>query len=193
MKRKIILALFLVMSLIQLTAVGYNIFRYETILATGTVWKFEVEPIDPYDVLRGRYVRLGFKASQAPLAPVADRLFFYKETYVILEKKGEFTKPLQVVTEKPKGITDDWLACSISRHFTTKTNNVNVKYTFDRFYMNEKLAPKAEELLRQNSDLLNKSKVYVSVRVKDGIGVIENLWVDGVPMNEYLRSRANEE
>ena len=60
--------------------------------------------------------------------------------------------------------------------------------SFDRFYMEERTAPAAEQAYRQNSrrDSQNAS---VIVRIRGGRGVIENLLIGDVPIAEYVRNQ----
>jgi hypothetical protein len=65
---------------------------------------------------------------------------------------------------------------------------VSVSVPFDQFFMNEKLAPKAEQAYR-NLNRRGGTNVWAVVRVLEGKGVIENLMFDGVPAAEYVRAQ----
>lgn len=53
---------------------------------------------------------------------------------------------------------------------------------FDRFYMREDLAPKAELLLRAGSGVALKAKL----RVLEGKGIIEDLVVGDVSLSQFI-------
>ena len=64
------------------------------------------------------------------------------------------------------------------------SNTVYFSLPFDRFYLREDRAPKAERILRMRD--VNVS-VKASLRVLNGKAVIENLWIEGVPLVEWMR------
>ena len=64
-------------------------------------------------------------------------------------------------------------------------NNYRIKLPFNRYYAEENKAPKIEALIWQ--DRQNEREFYADVRVKDGYGVIEELYVEGVPILDYLK------
>jgi len=51
--------------------------------------------------------------------------------------------------------------------------------------MEESLAPAAERAYREHTRTSERN-AYITVRIRDGNGMIENLWVDGVPIHEFL-------
>lgn len=64
-----------------------------------------------------------------------------------------------------------------------------VNHPFDRFYMEESQAPRAEVASWQHSRAGEDQRTHITVRVKDGYGVIENLWIGDKSMSDYLKSR----
>ncbi len=189
MKRKIIISIFALAAIVQLAVLGSSIVRYENILTTGKVWKFEIEPVDPYDILRGRYVRLRFKKRKLKVASDffdAEKYYYRKNGYLVLNKKTDgFTEPLEAMNARPESDAN-WIKCQFRRNYRNKAE-AEVSYPFDRFFMNEKLAPEADKVMRRNSEFMKNNRVYITVRVKDGIGVIENFWVDDTPIADFLR------
>ena len=78
-----------------------------------------------------------------------------------------------------------------------RTNTVDkYKYTgkyvtelevpFDRYYMDEKLAPKADRAYRNNSRR-DKQDAVLKLRVRNGYALIESLEVGGVPIRDYAK------
>ena len=59
---------------------------------------------------------------------------------------------------------------------------------FDRYYMEEKLAPAAEAAYRQNSGR-EKRDAYVVVRIRSGRAVIEDLFICEKPILEYIETQ----
>ena len=58
-----LLAGFAALALAQLAAPLLQIAKYEAVIAYGAEYKFKTAPVDPPDVLRGRYVALDFVAA----------------------------------------------------------------------------------------------------------------------------------
>ncbi len=54
--------------------------------------------------------------------------------------------------------------------------------------MDEDLAPKAERAVWGGRR--GQREAFVSIRVRDGVGVIEELYVDGVPIHQWLAENA---
>ena len=53
---------------------------------------------------------------------------------------------------------------------------------FQRYYMTEELAQEVDRSLWRRG----RRPAWVTVRVRHGAGVIEDLWVDGQPVREWL-------
>ena len=70
--------------------------------------------------------------------------------------------------------------------YVNSAHGVTLELPFDRYYMNEKLAPAAERAYREHSRR-GQQDAYVTLRVRDGFGVIENLYVGGKPIADFVR------
>jgi len=170
---------------VQLGVIGIQIWSYERILKEGDVYYFNVLPLDPYDAFRGRYVTLRFENAQAPIAQGKRSTKYESLGYAILEHQEKFDTVKEITFLKPQigsflevNVRDDYL-------ITTKKNPSSMVYfslPFDRFYMREDMAPKAENLLRVRSGV----KVKAKLRVLNGKGVIEDLMVGEIPLSSYL-------
>ena len=62
---------------------------------------------------------------------------------------------------------------------------VPLRFPFDRYYLDEYKAPEAERAY-WNSLQRATHPTYITVRVRKGFGVIEGLFIDNTPLNEYL-------
>ena len=60
------IGLFVVVAVIQLAVAGGAIFRSELALRTGEVIRFRIQPVDPVDAFRGRYVTIRMAGNRAP-------------------------------------------------------------------------------------------------------------------------------
>ena len=59
---KIVIIAFVLLALIQWVLPARMIWEREEVLQIGKEFKFIVEPIDPEDPFKGRYINLNFKA-----------------------------------------------------------------------------------------------------------------------------------
>ncbi|MBK7870656.1 MAG: GDYXXLXY domain-containing protein [Saprospiraceae bacterium] len=59
------------------------IWQTEQVLKNGTVYRFQLQPIDPYDAFRGRYVSLFYGNQEIQ---VSDSLHYGQEVYVTLQR-----------------------------------------------------------------------------------------------------------
>jgi uncharacterized membrane-anchored protein len=66
---------------------------------------------------------------------------------------------------------------------------VRLQLPFDRYYAEEQLAPEIEQAYRANSRR-GEQKAFIAVRVRKGRGVLEELYIEDLPVAEYLRQRA---
>ena len=71
-RRPILLAL--LVALLQVGFLGWIITSRAAVLRNGAEALLKVEPIDPRDLLRGDYVRLGYEISRIPAALVTGLL-----------------------------------------------------------------------------------------------------------------------
>ncbi|MBD3853743.1 MAG: GDYXXLXY domain-containing protein [Acidobacteria bacterium] len=70
MGQRLRLALFTVVALVQLTVAGGAIVRSELALRTGEAFRFRIQPVDPVDAFRGRYVAIRFAIANPNPVPL---------------------------------------------------------------------------------------------------------------------------
>ena len=58
--------------------------------------------------------------------------------------------------------------------------------SFNKFYMDEFEAPKAEAAYRASSRKKD-SETYITVRIRSGNGVVEGLYIDKKHIREYIK------
>jgi len=178
-KKKIILSLFIATVVLQIAVVAGIIGRYEVILTAGKSFKFKTAPVDPYDAFRGRYVALDIKESTVKCKNSND-FKYHQRVYAIIEvDKDGFAKFAKLQAEKPEKGTD-YLKVKIA---WTYSDEIELEIPFDRFYMEESEALKAENAYRANS---RKENTYINVKIWNGYGVIEDLFINGTPVREFI-------
>ena len=186
MKAKVIFGLFAVLAAVQVTVPVSQIWKHEDILATGRAYKFRTAPVDPYDAFRGRYVALGFAGTVTSIR-AGDELGYRGHAYVGLEEgKDGFVRFKELSVMPPSA--GDYLRV---QYLWGNNTNASFALPFDRFYMEETAAPKAESAYREfgNRRSQTNDQTYVVVRVKGGRGVIEDLFIKDKPVRSFLKEQ----
>lgn len=136
---------------------GFFVCRHYNTLYNGESYKFEVAPYDPYDPFRGRYVAIR----------TAVPLYHGDGEYAVLQKDDNgYANITEWTAEKPA--EGDYAK--------------NLQLT--RYYMNEEMAPRAEQL--QNTLDWNDESMYLLVNVKNGHYVIQGLYINDIPIERYI-------
>ena len=190
---KVRFVLFVVFAMATLAAPLSIIWKYENTLRHGTLFKFRTQPVDPYDAFRGRYVTLSF-ADNWMEGTDTDSEKGSGILYVRLKRDAEgFAVPAEVSRKRLS--RDDVVTVDA---FGWGGHPWQFNYPFDRYYLPEDIAPMAEQLYREanmrggansRGESRAKADTYVTVRVRNGVGVIEELWLNGVPVREAVRAQ----
>jgi uncharacterized membrane-anchored protein len=199
MTRRMRAAALAALSLAQLAAAGWSIARYEWTLASGAVYRIRTIAVDPADAFRGRYVAVQPAVTiSEPLAgetrQLIERIQSGETGYVVLATGADgFAKVSRVLVEPPA--EGDYLKVA---HVWQQWNpapqpggesaraGYSVRFSFDRYYMNEAAAPEAETRYAAATRRGARTDTWLTVRIKDGVGVIEGLFVDGTAIEELI-------
>jgi hypothetical protein len=197
MSARLELALLGVLSVLQIGATASSILTYESTLRTGTLVRIPTTPIDPADPFRGRYVAVRPTiAMRNPIAPeianVLDRIDMGETGYVVLARDDEgFARAADVVLQPPAHgdylrIQHAWPRWQDATTPNTPAirDGYDLIFSFDRYYMNDAAAPQAQERATRAGRASAASRTWLNVRVKNGVGVIEGLFIDGVPIED---------
>jgi GDYXXLXY protein len=184
---KWIFGLYVMLVMVQLAVPASQIWRYEDILQTGHVYKFRTAPIDPYDAFRGRYVFLSFADTEAPIRP-GDKLAGGPVYVELAEGEDGFAQFKQVSLEPPA--SGDYAQVDFHWEEGKDRNRCHFRMPFDRFFMEESAAPKAEEAYRDFGNRRGETQgdAYALVHVKRGIGVIEDVYIKNQPIREFIKT-----
>ena len=166
------LLIFIPLAVIQLAVPGWMIYRQEQILQHGSEFKFQTAPVDPYDAFRGRYVALQFAVASS------SNYNIHRKVWVRFEADDKGFAKIKEVCNTP--LAGDDAVMATSRYG-------RLHFPFDRYYMEEMAAPKAEAAYRDNSRSRHQN-AYVTVRILNGHAAIEELYIDNKPIREFLRS-----
>jgi len=159
-----------------------GIMQHEQTLDKGTLFKLKCSAPDPYDPLRGRF--LAVRPEQREVTVPAG---------LKLQKGMQVYATLTTATDGLASITSLSLTPPTSGAFIRlKSGYVNsektqIQWPFDRFYINEKLAPEADKWFTEN--IRNAKGIIAEVRVLKGRAVLADLSFDGRPFREILKER----
>jgi uncharacterized membrane-anchored protein len=173
------LIVFALLAFAQLAAPASLIWKRERTLRQGHVWKFRAAPVDPVDAFRGRYVALEFEAEGQDISPPPNAEYG-QTVFVTLRPDAEgFAVIDQVLPTRPEG--DDFIEAQVQGN--------TVSLPFDKYWVTERDAPAAEAAYRAQSRR-EKRNAFVTVRIFKGDAALEQLYLDGLPLGEYLRANA---
>ena len=195
MKPRVWLAAILV-CLLQTGAIAALIANRAMLLIHGREIVLGATPVDPRDLLRGDYVRLGYEVSQIPasLMPLSARLYTGRSIFVTLERKGqpqdEKWVPVAASPEPPAAPeaentivlhgTLDWPWASLAPDPAFRGAAVQVKYGIESYFVPENTGAALELATRTGA-----VKAVISVD-RDGNAAIKGLIVNGIRHDETL-------
>ena len=187
--KKISISLLGILILAQFAVLDSMIQSKERILHNGETFRFKTRPIDPADPFQGRYVRLVFEDDyiSLPKGQVAD--LKYKEPfYAKIETNEEgFARFNGWCREKPSTgafLKTRYLGQSTVWNQTTQksaTKGLRIDLPFNRYYMDEAKAPRAEQAVR---DATRSTNCWVNVRILDGKAVVEDVFAKGQSLRD---------
>lgn len=182
MRKQLIIGLFVGVALAQIVTPLSMITKRESVLQAGEQFKFKVAPVDPYDAFRGRYVALRIMEDKVA-TPSGHKLDFGQRVFAHIAVDGQgFARFCAVSTVRPQGVS--YIEATVSGY--SRNKQVRLDLPFDRYYMEEKKAPLAERIYQRHARR-GKEDAYLTVRVKDGFAVIEQLYVGGKRIEDAVR------
>lgn len=192
--KKLPIILLSVLIVVQFAVPFSMIHKRESILREGDLFKFKTRPIDPADPMQGRYVRLGYDRDFIPDEEPRDHGLNYQQPiFVLLDEDEEgFTYFSDWSLERPEnqaylktryiGDKRDWNRDTKERTY----KGLRIDIPFDRYYMAEDKAPRAETLVRQATRSTN---CWVNVRILQGETAIEEVYAEGQSLRDLAAEK----
>ena len=174
------LIIFAFVVLAQIYVPASMIWKRQQTLREGRLWKFRTAPVDPVDAMRGRYLSLRFDAEEFPRS---EPLPGGEQLYVTLREDAEGFAVVDQATNTPIE-RDDVVRVENYGQYDEKGR---VGFPFDRYWVTEPNALAAEQAYMAHSNRENRD-AYVAVRIAPGDAAIEELYLAGQPLREYLRA-----
>lgn len=176
------LIIFGIAVLAQWAAPLSQIWTHEKVLTQGTLIKLKCTAPDPYDPLRGRYLAVRPNQREAPV-PAGMELKQDTQVYAVLTTGADGFATITSLSLTPPA-SGDYVRVKSRYVFNEKAL---IDWPFDRFYVNEKLAPEADKWFAEN--IRSVQGITAEVRVFNGRAVLEDLSLDGKPFREILKER----
>ena len=170
-----------------------KVLKFERPAVPPVEMRFRVTAHDPYDPMRGRYLRLRVDCpvKEGVKSPAGYSRNLVENVTAVLEKdeagfavvsallKRNDTPPADKPFVKDTTPGFGWVA--------EEKRISGVLMPFDRFFLNEPLAKDAEKLLRKVTRDPKRSAVLVVDIHRDGNWAVKELLIDGKPILEVLR------
>lgn len=163
---------------LQIAVLGWMIVDRTRLIKMGREVVLPIRPVDPRDLFRGQYVRLGYDISSVPVRllegpPPARNAPFY----VTLEQSDDATwRPIRLSVAKPQAASPKQVVLkgrSLVPVPNYEAGSVTVRYGIESYFVPEGEGPRLEELARDR-----KLAILIAV---DGSGAaaIKGILIDG--------------
>lgn len=183
--KKIAFLVFILVVLAQLYVPLQMIFNQEDIIKTGTEFKLQTAPVDPYDPFRGKYITLFFTEREITVNSVTKWRSGETIFATLTTGKNGFAKISSISKTKPKN-SESYLKVKID--FALNNNKIAIDFPFDRFYMNENIASNAEKIYQEFS-IKKKNQTYALITVKNGEAVIKDVRINEVSITDLANKK----
>ncbi|MFN0080493.1 MAG: GDYXXLXY domain-containing protein [Prosthecobacter sp.] len=175
--------IFALAALAQWAAPLSQIWTHEQTLAKGTLIKLKCTAPDPYDPLRGRFLAVRPEQRDASL-PEGMKVERGLHVFATLTTGADGLATITSLSLTPPA-TGDYIRVKAGYSYDNKTTSID--WPFERFYINEKLAPEADKWFAEN--IRSAKGIIAEVRVLNGRAVLADLSLDGKPFREILKER----
>jgi uncharacterized membrane-anchored protein len=188
LRKKFAIPAFAAIILLQLFVPAKMIIDREEVLENGRGWKFKTEPVDPSDPFRGEYVQLRFSADTIVSK---DKEWKSGEIiYVKLSQDKDGFAMISGISENPMdGI--DFVRARVT-YQGDRDNVLHIRYPFERFYMEESEAGRAERNY-QITAADTGHVTYALVQVYKGSTVLKDLFIDSLSISGYVQPKEKSE
>ncbi len=170
---------FIIMFIFQLAVPLSMIIRREIILQKGETVKFQIQPVDPFDPFRGKYLNIRVISNRVNTD--TDEYSIDQTVFAHIDIDSEGFGSFTGISSSPP---DNSLSikCKIS---SFGDNLVLLNLPFNRYYINEKYSKLGEELYLKYSRGV-RDDAYITVRINGGKAVLENMFLNGIEINKFI-------
>lgn len=186
MKASLSLIIFAITALVQWAAPLSQIWAYEDTLAQGTLIKLKCAAPDPYDPLRGRFLAVRPEQQSVDLSP-GTQFENNIPAYGILTTGPDGLATITSLSHTPPP-NGDYLKITVNTtYLASNASAASITWPFERFYINEKLAPEADVWFAEN--IRSDQGIIAEVRVHKGRAVLADLTLNNQSFRDILKTR----
>jgi len=156
--------IFILMVVMQLSIFLGLVYEKNSVLKKGREYTFEVSYYDPYDFMRGNYLRLSL--NQRELKKEGSAEYRDERGYLTIDEKEGRAQITSFQKRKPR--KGDYIKGKIN--YTYKDKHY-IDNPFKRYYVEESVAAQMEERLRKAEKAQLKVRVYKGKYVIDSIEI----------------------
>jgi len=198
--KKIIFALF---ALLIIAVPVYMAIASESVLTEGNFHKFRLQGRDPFDPFKGKYLRLNYPNLEVPsndsfkrgediyvtIGKDAEGYSFFEAGHKKAPKKGDYLKTKVIDSYKsnrsPRMVIELVEGVEVENEELPAKHTVLIKIPdhMTKYFINEDYAMKGETIM-----LRERNKIFVGIRIKDGECRIQDIYVRGKPLMEFLEN-----
>lgn len=165
-----------------------GIWQHERVISRGTLVRIECAAPDPYDPLRGRYLAVRPATSIVSMPEWFPQGGGLVPVWATLEADDDGLSRINSLSPEPvSGPTVIPLTARIWGNINGP-DMIGLEWPFDRFYLNERLAPEADKLVAER--FRDGKQTVAEIRVLDGRAVLTDVLIDGVSIRELVKERA---
>jgi uncharacterized membrane-anchored protein len=176
--------LFVIVIAAMFAVPAFMIRQGEEVLNKGKIYIFKAAPVDPYDYFRGRYVNIRIEKNYVPVLP--DTKLDFKSNETVYAAINTDKDGFAYLDNLSRTVPKDGSYVKVNFSYQDK-DKAYLLIPFNQFYMNEKMAPEAERVVRE-ALLKRKDSCVIKLRVHNDTAVIEELLINNIPIKKYILS-----
>ncbi|HEY1113240.1 MAG TPA: GDYXXLXY domain-containing protein [Chitinophagaceae bacterium] len=180
--KKLILTAFVLVVMVQWYVPARMILDQEMALRYGKEYKFRTAPVDPNDPFRGKYITLAYRDTRFPV-PAGEHWRRGEDIYVTLTTDKEGFATISGVSKKKPASGMDFVKAQVGFVAMDSIQAILVEYPFNRFYMEESKAPRAERIYNESRNDTTR-KTFALVSIRGSKAVLKDVLIDGVSIKE---------
>lgn len=181
--KKLQWTLFILMAIAQLAVPAWMIYNKEKTKTEGKLYKFELGAIDPNDPFRGKYIIIN-PMENSHFINLSHQKQQSTMFATFVEDSLGLAKIDSLYNQPP--LHKDYLNVNVAGGRQSGDSlRVSVNYPFDRYYMNEYKAKRAETISRAaNRD--TSRLCYAEVFIYDGKATLNAVKIDDVAIEDLI-------
>ncbi|PRY54517.1 putative membrane-anchored protein [Arcticibacter pallidicorallinus] len=175
--KKWVIPAFILLCLAQLVLPIKMVADREAVVLKGKAFRFKVAPLDPNDPFRGKYITLRYEADSVKVKNVNEWVRNSK-IYALLDTDLQGYAFVRGISASRPDDQLDYVEAFVTVMNLEDKNTLHITYPFNRFYMEETKAMKAEKMFLE-SLRSPRSNVFAEIYVRDGKAVINDVVING--------------